>query len=348
MQEESRLEKIVSFCIPTYNRCEVVLRLIKSILQSSNQRFEIVVVDNCSDDDTIEKLRCIHDDRLKVFSNNRNLGAKLNWYHALENGEGKYLFQLLDRDLIKLSEIDRLVDVLEKNDFMYGYCGSILVTTYKKQRDSKDLTLYRRGEEGLLKFALVPNHPTGVIFNRESWKRIRIRESIFTKECYGDYPHGYISAIMAEKGDGAILHFDICNIRRTPSEKKFVSHFYNNTGKYYWLPKTHFHDLRIITDYIWKMHVENDLKEKLLLQRFRERLFSATIAYASTVENSDIMQHYLLETKRVAMLELMCINYSFCKAFYHITVPHYEKSGEWKKSIFEIGQMNFKKIVELY
>ena len=89
---------IVSFCIATFQRCEVVKELVEEILSIQTDKLEIVVCDNNSADDTVKELKKISDVRLKIYVNERNVGSLLNMYEALEKGTGEYLFYINYRD----------------------------------------------------------------------------------------------------------------------------------------------------------------------------------------------------------------------------------------------------------
>ena len=54
----------VSVIIPTYNRAELVARAIRSVLRQTYQNFEIVVVDDCSTDDTEAIINEFDDNRI--------------------------------------------------------------------------------------------------------------------------------------------------------------------------------------------------------------------------------------------------------------------------------------------
>src|SRR5687768_1799049 len=64
----------VGVVIPVYNRPAAVCRAIRSVLRQTHQNFEIVVVDDCSTDDTLAAVREIRDPRIAVLRQDRNRG----------------------------------------------------------------------------------------------------------------------------------------------------------------------------------------------------------------------------------------------------------------------------------
>lgn len=116
---------ILSFCIPTYNRADLVVKSVKSILKYQGDDIEVVVSDNGSTDDTVKKLREIHDNRLKISSNESNFGFEFNLVKVLKLAHGDFLFLLSDEDTILSEKINKLIKILKNEN--YG----LIVTSLK-------------------------------------------------------------------------------------------------------------------------------------------------------------------------------------------------------------------------
>ena len=110
-------EIILSICIPTYNGGIRLEKLVRQILGSDRNDIEVAVTDNCSCDDTVERLKKINDMRLCVYENTINTGALENGIHALENANGKYAMLLLDRDIVQMKCLDEYVRFLKENEY---------------------------------------------------------------------------------------------------------------------------------------------------------------------------------------------------------------------------------------
>lgn len=116
---------ILSFCIPTYNRADFVVKSVKSILKYQGDDIEVVVSDNGSTDDTVKKLKEIHDNRLKISSNESNFGFEFNLVKVLKLAHGDFLFLLSDEDTILSEKINKLIKILKNEN--YG----LIVTSLK-------------------------------------------------------------------------------------------------------------------------------------------------------------------------------------------------------------------------
>ena len=61
------MKPFFSIIIPTFNRRKSILRCVDSVLSQTFDSLEVIVVDDCSDDDTLELLACLSDPRLHVI-----------------------------------------------------------------------------------------------------------------------------------------------------------------------------------------------------------------------------------------------------------------------------------------
>lgn len=91
---------LVSICIPTYNRADMVGKAIDSALSQSYNNIEVLVVDNASDDDIGSVIACYNDSRLQFFKNPKNLGIFGNFNKCIELSHGEYIHILHSDDYI--------------------------------------------------------------------------------------------------------------------------------------------------------------------------------------------------------------------------------------------------------
>lgn len=82
---------LVSLIVATYNSSRFIQETIRSIQQQTLQDFEIIVVDDGSTDDTLEKVRAIKDNRIHLFANGENKGVAYTHIRMLENCTGKFI-----------------------------------------------------------------------------------------------------------------------------------------------------------------------------------------------------------------------------------------------------------------
>lgn len=109
--------KKISLIIATYNRFEQLSELLNSIFSQTYQNFEIIVIDDLSDDETNEVYGNYHDKRLKYFRNYENLGMGLNRQKAYNLSNGDYIIFCDDDDyFIDNNYFSDLVDIFKDDD----------------------------------------------------------------------------------------------------------------------------------------------------------------------------------------------------------------------------------------
>lgn len=104
----------VSILVPTYNRRRLLLEALNSILKQSYTDFEVIVVDNCSPDDTEAAVRSLRDERVVYVRNEVNVGPVNNHNRALRLARGKYVYFFSDDDIMLEHNLARKVEIFEK------------------------------------------------------------------------------------------------------------------------------------------------------------------------------------------------------------------------------------------
>ena len=74
---------LVSVCIPAYNSAIYIKKTMESVLSQKYENIELVVVDDCSRDNTVEVVRSVDDPRVRLVQNTDNLGMTGNWNKCL-------------------------------------------------------------------------------------------------------------------------------------------------------------------------------------------------------------------------------------------------------------------------
>ena len=105
----------VSVVIPTYNRSWGLVRSVESVLSQSFADFEIIIVDDCSPDDTPEVVASIQDPRIRYFRQPQNVGVAENWGTGLRLAQGKFVSFLMDDDFYQPDFLANRVVHLESN-----------------------------------------------------------------------------------------------------------------------------------------------------------------------------------------------------------------------------------------
>lgn len=109
------MEPLVSVCIPAYNNAGYIKDTIDSILGQTYQNLELVIVDDCSTDNTYELIKSISDERIKLYRNEKNLGMSGNWNHCLKLCLGEYIKLVCADDVLAPNALEKEVAALQAN-----------------------------------------------------------------------------------------------------------------------------------------------------------------------------------------------------------------------------------------
>lgn len=115
-------EPLVSVLMTAYNRQEFIAEAIKSVLASDYKNFELIIVDDCSTDNTyeiVEKYSTV-DTRIKTYLNKINLGDYPNRNKAASFGVGKYIMYCDSDDCFFTDTISYCVDEMENSEAKFG------------------------------------------------------------------------------------------------------------------------------------------------------------------------------------------------------------------------------------
>ena len=125
---------LVSICIPTYNRAEMVSKAIDSALSQSYPNIEVVVVDNASSDDIESVIARYKDTPLKFFKNKTNLGLFGNFNRCIELAKGKYIHILHSDDYIDSNFTKTCVEFMESHHAVAMTFTSVQVLFNNEQK----------------------------------------------------------------------------------------------------------------------------------------------------------------------------------------------------------------------
>ena len=123
---------LISIIIPVYNGSRHILETLESVKKQTYSNWEIVIVNDCSIDDTVEIVNQFAQgvsNSIKLITNKKNLGVSVSRNTAVSNCTGKWL-ALLDSDDIWLpNHLETLVNQVEKDteiSVVYAGCKVFL------------------------------------------------------------------------------------------------------------------------------------------------------------------------------------------------------------------------------
>ena len=118
----SEHEDLVSIIMPSYNTARYISESIKSVLAQTYQNWELLIMDDCSADNTDKVVApYLSDTRIRFFRNEQNSGAAVSRNKALQEAKGRWIAFLDSDDLWKPEKLEKQVSFMEKNDYHFSY-----------------------------------------------------------------------------------------------------------------------------------------------------------------------------------------------------------------------------------
>lgn len=120
------MNELVSIIMPSYNTAKFIEESIRSVLAQTYTDWELIIVDDCSTDDTdVVVSKFLADKRIRYFKNEKNSGAAFSRNRALRKAHGKWI-AFLDSDDIWLPEkIEKQIVFMKDNDYHFSYTNYI-------------------------------------------------------------------------------------------------------------------------------------------------------------------------------------------------------------------------------
>lgn len=128
------MNDLVSIVMPSYNTGPYIAESIQSVLQQSYSNWELIIVDDCSTDNTDEVVRLfLSDQRISYLKNEKNSGAAVSRNRALREAKGRWIAFLDSDDLWTPEKLEKQVSFMEKNGFHFSYTNYAEIDTEDKR-----------------------------------------------------------------------------------------------------------------------------------------------------------------------------------------------------------------------
>lgn len=122
------MSPLISIIVPNYNHGRFLPARLDSILHQTLQDWELLILDDCSTDNSIEIISncCAIDERITALFNEKNSGSTFKqWELGIANTSGRYIWIAESDDYADTSFLEKLVPQLEANpDLSLAYCQS--------------------------------------------------------------------------------------------------------------------------------------------------------------------------------------------------------------------------------
>lgn len=111
----------VSIIMPSYNTGRFIAETIRSVMAQTYENWELIIVDDCSTDNTDDVVAGFSDPRIRYLKNEVNSGAAVSRNRALREAKGRWIAFLDSDDLWCPEKLEKQVAFMEKNGYAFSY-----------------------------------------------------------------------------------------------------------------------------------------------------------------------------------------------------------------------------------
>lgn len=142
-----------SIVIPTYNRAADLQFALYCIFRQTFSNFEVVISDNCSNDNTKSVVQNIKDKRIRYFRLKKTVGNAINFKNAIKKARGEYVFIHSDDDFLPCKDS---LEVIYKKILKYNP-GLVRINYLSLSMDKKKLFNYK-SRKSFVEDIYIPPH----------------------------------------------------------------------------------------------------------------------------------------------------------------------------------------------
>ena len=179
MDEKLKFKPEITVILINFNQSEFLKEAIESVLNQSFDNFELIIIDNGSNDDSKLIIKSYLDDkriRFLDFDKNDYVTKRLN--HSVSISKGKYINFLMADDYFEVDKLKNQISIFKKLDESYGVVyGPTIIINQKLNKTFLSNVVKINGDA--LKIQLIYNLKFG---------HINFNSALIKKECLQKYP----------------------------------------------------------------------------------------------------------------------------------------------------------------
>lgn len=243
---------LVSVVIPTYNQANGLARAIQSVLDQIYASFELIIVDDCSTDDTEAVIKSFQDERIIYVRHSENKGAAAARNTGISKAKGELLAFLDSDDEFVQDKLKIQIEILQS---LSKDTGLVIADLYNLDKYSlgKNKELYDSKEMPSGHIQPSSAFPASIFSPPSTWllRKSCVKEvGLFDEMIFGIEDADYFARIF-EKSRIYYLNHVVCIKHIRPRQKgQFSPRYYQ--GKQHFLHK----------------HLAKMRKDRIYLSRF--------------------------------------------------------------------------------
>ena len=108
--------------MPSYGNSKFIKNSIDSVIAQTYTKWELIIIDDCSPDNSNKIIESYNDPRIVLLKNDKNSGAAISRNYGLREAKGRYIAFLDSDDIWLPNKLERQLEFIQKNDYGFVYC----------------------------------------------------------------------------------------------------------------------------------------------------------------------------------------------------------------------------------
>ena len=252
---------LLSVLMTAYNRQEFISEAIESVLLSTYEKFELIIVDDCSKDSTVSIIQSLaeKDNRIRFYLNENNLGDYPNRNRAASFARGELLIYVDSDDTIHSDALGYIVDSFTK------FPSASYATIYRGGNKSMPSLIgsHEIIEKHFFKESILHFGPGGTVIKKRFFDQIG-----GFPESYGPANDMYYNIKAASNTSVILIPYDYLNYRIHSGQES------NNVYSYLYQGNNYFRDILLLSEL-----PISEVQRKFLLQKSKKRFLVNWMRY---------------------------------------------------------------------
>lgn len=140
------VDGLVSIIMPSWNTGRFIAESIQSVINQTYENWELIIVDDCSTDNTDAVVASFSDTRIRYLKNSKNSGAAVTRNRAIREAKGEWIAFLDSDDLWAPEKLAKQINFMKEHGYVFSYHDYV-----KIDEESQPLNIYVTGPEVVTK-----------------------------------------------------------------------------------------------------------------------------------------------------------------------------------------------------
>ena len=107
--------------MPSYNTARYIGETIGSVQKQTYKNWELIIVDDCSTDNSMDVIRSFNEPRIRLFQNKKNSGAAISRNYALREAKGKWVAFLDSDDTWAPEKLEKQIRFMKEHGYAFTF-----------------------------------------------------------------------------------------------------------------------------------------------------------------------------------------------------------------------------------